>query len=110
MTTLTQPPAGVSTSFDLGAATHPACRECGATTDLGPFYACGECFGPLEVGYDYGRGEPITRSSIEAGPRNIWRYRQLLPVPSYVIDTPNLEPGATPLVPAHNLARELGMR
>ncbi len=31
-------------------------------------------------------------------------------MPTTVRDTPNLEPGCTPLVPAHNLARELGMR
>jgi threonine synthase len=96
-------------SPDLGNATHLACRECGATTPLGPFYACGECFGPLEVAYDYSAAG-ITRASIEAGPHNIWRYRALLPVPTTVTATPNLEPGATPLVPAHNLARELGLR
>lgn len=100
----------VSTSVDLGSATHLFCRECGSTTPLGPFYACGDCFGPLEVAYDYSSGTPVTRASIEAGPQNIWRYQQLLPVPSYVRDTPNLEPGCTPLVPAKNLARELGMR
>jgi threonine synthase len=92
---------------DLGPARALSCRECGATVELGPFYACQECFGPLEVAYDFGR---VTRESIEAGPRNIWRYQDLLPVPSTVRDTPNLEPGATPLVPAHNLARALGMR
>jgi threonine synthase len=59
------------------------------------------------VAYEFG---PVTRETVEAGPRNIWRYRDLLPVPSYVRTTPNLEPGATPLVPARNLARELGMR
>ena len=74
---------------------------------LGPFYACGECFGPLEVAYEFGA---VTRASIEAGPQNIWRYQDLLPVPSTVRDTPNLEPGCTPLVRADNLARELGMR
>jgi threonine synthase len=31
-------------------------------------------------------------------------------VPTTVRGTPNLEPGCTPLVPAHHLARELGMR
>ena len=92
---------------DLGPARNLSCRECGATTPLGPFYACGECFGPLEVAYEFG---PVTRASIEAGPRNIWRYQDLLPVPSTVRDTPNLEPGATPLVPARNLAKALGMR
>jgi threonine synthase len=92
---------------DLGPARHLSCRECGATTPLGPFYACGECFGPLEVAYEFG---PVTRASIEAGPRNIWRYQDLLPVPSTVRETPNLEPGGTPLVPAYHLAEALGMR
>ena len=92
---------------DLGPARGLSCRECGATTELGPFYACAECFGPLEVSYEFGA---VTRESIEAGPANIWRYQSLLPVPSTVRDTPNLEPGATPLVRAHNLGRELGMR
>ncbi|MDQ1602187.1 MAG: threonine synthase [Actinomycetota bacterium] len=92
---------------DLGPARALSCRECGATYDLGPLYACADCFGPLEVAYDFAG---VTRESIEAGPHNIWRYRQLLPVPSRVTQTPNLEPGATPLVPARRLARELGMR
>jgi threonine synthase len=92
---------------DLGPARHLSCRECGATTELGPFYACSECFGPLEVAYEFGA---VTRASIEAGPHNIWRYQDLLPVPTTVRDTPNLEPGCTPLVPAHHLAKELGMR
>jgi threonine synthase len=92
---------------DLGPARALSCRECGATQPLGPFYACGECFGPLEVAYEFGE---VTRESIEAGPANIWRYQQLLPVPTTVRAVPNLEPGCTPLVPAHNLARALGMR
>ncbi|MGZ4594017.1 MAG: threonine synthase [Actinomycetes bacterium] len=107
MTVLTN---DVTTTVDLGSATHLACRECGASTPLGPYYACGECFGPLEVAYDFTTGSPITRTSIESGPQNIWRYQQLLPVPSYVRETRNLEPGCTPLLPATNLARELGMR
>ncbi|MBA2769406.1 MAG: threonine synthase [Sporichthyaceae bacterium] len=95
------------TTLDLGPARALACRECGATSPLGPHYACAECFGPLEVAYEFG---PVTRESIEAGPRSIWRYRGLLPVPSTVQETRNLEPGGTPLVRADNLARELGMR
>ena len=53
----------------------PRVRPRGA---LGPFYACPECFGPLEVGYDF---PAVTREQIEAGPENIWRYQPLLPVP-----------------------------
>ena len=103
-------PAVTRSGPDLGPARHLSCRECGATTELGPFYACGECFGPLEVAYEFGADQPVTRASIEAGPQNIWRYQGLLPVPSTVRDVPNLEPGCTPLVPAHNLAKALGMR
>jgi threonine synthase len=99
--------APVTTTPDLGSATRLVCRECGAETPLGPSYACTECFGPLEVGYSYG---PISRESIEAGPRSIWRYRDLLPVPAGIADIPNLEPGWTPLVRAHHLGRELGLR
>jgi len=87
---------------DLGPARHLSCRECGATTELGPFYACTECFGPLEVAYEFGPG--VTRASIEAGPQNIWRYQALLPVPTTVRDVANLEPGCTPLVPARTFS------
>ena len=52
----------------------------------------------------------ITRASIEAGPPNIWRYRDLLPVRPDIATIPNTEPGFTRLVKADNLARELGLR
>ncbi|RJK97774.1 threonine synthase [Vallicoccus soli] len=105
--TTTPLPTAVEPDVDLGPATGLTCRECGASFPLGARYACEECFGPLEVAYDY-RG--VTRASIEAGPRNIWRYRGLLPVPSTVTEVPNLEPGFTKLVRADNLAAALGMR
>ncbi|HET6686335.1 MAG TPA: pyridoxal-phosphate dependent enzyme, partial [Jiangellaceae bacterium] len=92
---------------DMGAATHLSCRECGATSPLGGFYACVDCFGPLEVGYDFGR---VSRERIATGPRSIWRYRDLLPVPASVEDTPNTDPGWTRLLRADRLGRELGIR
>ncbi len=90
----------------FGNATHLLCRECGATRQLGPHYACSECFGPLEVAYDFGQ---VTREQITAGPRNIWRYKALLPVPDDIESSPNLEPGFTRLLNARNLAAELGL-
>jgi threonine synthase len=83
------------------------CRECGTESPLGPFYACTECFGPLEIGYDF---PAITREQIEAGPKNIWRYQPLLPVPADIATSPNMEPGFTRLVSAGNLGRALGMK
>jgi threonine synthase len=98
----------VSTSATpFGYASHLACRECGHTGELGAQHACAECFGPLEVRYDF---PALTRAAIEAGPPNIWRYAGLLPVPPDVAGRPNTEPGGTRLVRADRLAAELGLR
>ena len=91
----------------FGYATGLGCRECGQSYPIGSSHVCAECFGPLEVRYDYPR---LTRASIAAGPPNIWRYARLLPVPPDVAATPNTEPGLTRLVRAEQLGRELGMR
>jgi threonine synthase len=98
----------VSTSATpFGYASHLACRECGHTGELGAQHACAECFGPLEVRYDF---PALTRAAIEAGPPSIWRYASLLPVPPDVASRPNTEPGGTRLVRADRLAAELGLR
>ena len=108
MTTLASAHSDISTStFDLGYARALSCRECGHQTPLAPEFACAECFGPLEVAYDY---PTITREEIEAGPKSIWRYRKLLPVPSDVTSIPNTEPGFTRLVKADRLGAALGLR
>lgn len=90
-------------------ATHLACRECSREFPLDPINVCDFCFGPLEVEYDQGAIQArVTRERIEAGPRSIWRYQDLLPVDEdYIVD---LNVGFTPLLRADNLARELGMR
>ena len=97
------------TSLREGAFGHAralSCRECGHEVALGPYYACPECFGPLEVSYDF---PAVTRAEIEAGPRNIWRYQALLPVPDDIAESPNTEPGFTRLLRADNLARAVGL-
>jgi threonine synthase len=96
-----------STSYDLGPARALSCRECGHQIALAAEFACPQCFGPLEIAYDFGT---VTRESIEAGPKSIWRYRQLLPVPSNVQEHPNTEPGLTRLIKADRLGAELGLR
>src|SRR5690349_16727613 len=78
-----------SPSASFGYATGLSCRECGRGYELGPHYACEECFGPLEVSYDY---PAVTRSGIESGPPNMWRYAPLLPVPPDIATRPTTEP------------------
>ncbi len=91
----------------FGNGTHLSCRACGAKSELGPFYACMECFGPLEVGYDF---PTVTREQIEAGPKSIWRYAPLLPVPADIQTFRSTDPGYTRLVDARNLADDLGLK
>ena len=90
----------------FGNAVALSCRECGHRIELGPHYACPECFGPLEIAYEF---PAVTRAEIEAGPPNIWRYRALLPVPEDITESPNTEPGFTRLLRAGNLAGALGI-
>src|SRR4051812_50090596 len=66
-----------STTLDLGPARALSCRECGHETPLAAEFACTECFGPLEVAYDF---DDVTRASIEAGPKTNRRDPQLLPL------------------------------
>ncbi|HZQ99905.1 MAG TPA: threonine synthase [Chloroflexota bacterium] len=86
-----------------------ACRECGARYPLAAQHVCEECFGPLEVEYDYEViREIVSPESIARGPATMWRYRDLLPVESD--DVVDIGGGFTPLLRADNLARRLGLR
>jgi threonine synthase len=91
---------------NFGRATHLACRACGTAAQLGAEYSCYECFGPLEIAYEFGE---VSRAEIARGPVSIWRYAALLPVPSNVAEYPNLAPGFTRLHRADNLAKRLGI-
>jgi len=85
------------------------CRECGRLYPAEALHVCDFCFGPLEVDYDYDCiKERISRESIEAGPRSIWRYGPLLPVLGN--DDLSMGTGFTPLVRAGRLGSELGLQ
>jgi len=85
------------------------CRECGREYPLGATHVCEFDFGPLEVAYDYERiSKTLTRTAIEARPRTMWRYRELLPIAGE--PTVGLQVGYTPLVKADRLAKHLGIR
>jgi threonine synthase len=99
--------SGTKRSVDLGPAVELVSKEEKHRQPLAPEFVSAEDFSPLEVAYDFGR---VRREDIEAGPRNIWRYKKLLPVPSTVEEIPNTEPGCTRLVRADRLAKELGLK
>jgi threonine synthase len=89
------------------------CRECGRRWGNQPRSICEECFSPLEIIYDYDwirylLGEDAIdsraaiRKRISQRPANMWRYAELLPLPSGF--EPRLPVGFTPLFKAPNLA------
>ncbi len=84
------------------------CRECGREYAVDPIYVCEFCFGPLEVAYDYKSiSKAISRKKIEQRKKNLWRYRELLPIDGE--PQVGLDSGFTPLIKADNLARVLGI-
>ncbi|MFL5891169.1 MAG: threonine synthase [Solirubrobacterales bacterium] len=84
------------------------CKECDATYPLEARYVCEQCFGPLDVAYDFSDLDPAeARRKIQAGSRGIWRYADFLPFAERPRDP--LEPGLTPLIRAERLAERLGL-
>ena len=85
------------------------CRECGQDYPIEPLHVCETCFGPLEVVYDYGRIRgAISQKLIESRARNLWRYRELLPVDNDSDVGPCS--GFTPLLHARRLGEEIGIK
>jgi threonine synthase len=83
------------------------CIDCGHTYTLGYRLECEKCRGLLELTYDL---EPLRRH----GPgwldgHGLWRYAAMLPIadPAHRV---TLGEGATPLLEASRLARQLGVR
>lgn len=91
----------MSTAYEL------RCRECGKSYGVQPLSICDECFSPLEVVFDLEavRGR-FTRETISQGPANMWRYRELLPIPAGF--DPQTPAGFTPLMKAPRLGARIG--
>ena len=85
------------------------CRECNQDYPKQPVHVCETCFGPLEVVYDYDRiKSSISREKIASRPKNLWRYRELLPIDGE--PTVGLYSGYTPLIRAYRLGEALGVK
>lgn len=86
-----------------------SCRMCGSCYPVEPRAICDECFGPVEVDYDYDRiASAITPDVIASRPPTMWRYREFLPVN----EQPRVggETGFTPLIRAERLGAALGLK
>jgi len=82
------------------------CHLCKTVFPAEALYVCDNCLGPLEPVYDY-RAIRLTREEIARRPKNLWRYRELLPI----VGQPRtgFNSGFTPLVRCDRLAGHLGL-
>ena len=93
----------------MTALTGLQCHVCRAPFPAEALFVCDKCFGPLEAVYDYDVARrTMTRAAIEARPRNLWRYRELLPITGE--PRTGFTSGFTPLVRADRLAARLGVQ
>jgi threonine synthase len=82
------------------------CHLCKAVFPAEATYVCDKCLGPLEPVYDYDSIR-LTREQIERRPKNLWRYRELLPITGE--PRTGFNSGFTPLVRCTRLADRLGV-
>ena len=81
------------------------CRECGKEYTPTFRYICEECFGPLDVKYDF---PSVTKDTFANREHTYWRYFELLPI----LDKSNIisiDAGMTPLIKAEKLGEKLGL-
>ncbi len=83
------------------------CHLCHTRFPAEALFVCDQCFGPLEPVYDYDAVKKVlTRELIASRPRNLWRYRELLPITGE--PRTGFTSGFTPLVQGRSSRREAG--
>ncbi|MGQ0606188.1 MAG: threonine synthase [Candidatus Nitrosotenuis sp.] len=81
------------------------CRECKKEYESTFKYVCEECFGPLDVKYEF---SPISKNIFSGREYTYWRYFELLPIQdkSNIV---SIGAGMTPLIKAEKLGKKLGL-
>jgi threonine synthase len=90
---------------------HLACTACGLKYDWAQLQnLCSACQKPLFATYDLSEvGRILTRDSFKTRrEKSLWRYRELLPLPS-VIEPVSLGEGGTPFLRADQFAAKIGI-
>ncbi|MEM2843751.1 MAG: threonine synthase [Candidatus Bathyarchaeia archaeon] len=84
------------------------CRDCGKTYPPTKIFLCENCFGPVDVIYDY-EAIDLSKNDLKKREKTLWRYKELLPLinESCIID---LGAGFTPLHKSNRLAKLLKLK
>ena len=86
--------------------TYLQCRECKKEYSTAFKYVCDDCFGPLDVKYNFPK---LTKTSFSGREKNYWRYFELLPIESKS-NIVSIDAGMTPLTKAETLGKHLGLK
>lgn len=89
----------------MGKIKHLQCRECKKEYSPTFKYICEECFGPLDVHYDF---PSVTKNTFSNREHTYWRYHELLPIESKS-NIVSIGAGMTPLIKAEKLGKALGL-
>ena len=81
------------------------CRECKKEFDTAFKYICDECFGPLDVKYNFPN---ISKNQFTMRENSYWRYFELLPIEDKN-NIVSINAGMTPLVKAEKLGHAMGL-
>jgi threonine synthase len=81
------------------------CRECKKEYESTFKYICDECFGPLDVKYDF---PSISKNTFSNREHTYWRYFELLPIQDKT-NIVSIHAGMTPLIKAEKLGKALGL-
>ena len=68
-------------------------------------YICDECFGPLDVNYDF---PSVNKNTFANREHTYWRYFELLPI-AEKSNIVSIDAGMTPLIKAEKLGKALGL-
>ena len=82
------------------------CRECKKDYESTFKYICDDCFGPLDVKYDF---PSVSKDTFANREKTYWRYFELLPI-EQKSNIVSIDAGMTPLTKADNLGKELGLK
>jgi len=81
------------------------CRECKKIFEPTFKYVCDDCFGPLDVKYDF---PTVTKNAFANREHTYWRYFELLPIQNKE-NIVSINAGMTPLIKAEKLGKKLGL-
>ena len=82
------------------------CRECKKEYESTFKYICDECFGPLDVKYDF---PSVSKDTFSGREKTYWRYFELLPI-EQKSNIVSIDAGMTPLTKAEKLGEKLGLK